>query len=371
VKNFDVAVVGAGPAGSLAACAAAKAGARVLLLERAPLREARCAGLVSLTTKDRLSVPPNLVLREIRGVRVFGPDGPVLELRAENPKAVVLDRTGLDRWLRQKAQEQGAEFWPVPLMAVERDLLHCGQERVTFAVLIGADGARSFVRKSLGLPGPAEELVGIQAVVEAELGDEVQVFLGIVPDFFGWAVPAEEGVSRVGLATTQGRAAPDLLRALLRAHFPGARVRKVQAGLIPIGPPARTAGENVLLVGNAAAQVKPLTGGGLAFLALCAPLGGELAAQGPEGPGRYEGSWRQMLGEELSLQLSARQAFLQLGPARIAEALRAMPRNLREFLAQEGEIDSFSLLPRKLRRRPDLWPGLLALLRWLPRELLG
>lgn len=370
MHRFDVVVVGGGPAGSLAAWAAAEAGAEVLLLERAPSREARCAGLVSLATKDRLSVPEELVLRRIFGVKVFGPDGPVLELRAEEAKAVVLDRTGLDRWLRREAEERGVQVWPRAARVVGPDFVDCGRERITFAVLIGADGARSLVGRSLGFPGPGEELVGIQALVEADLGDEVQVFLGPVRDFFGWAVPAEEGLARVGLATAQGRLAQDCLRALLRARFPGARVRQIQTGLIPLGPPARTIQGAALLVGNAAAQVKPLTGGGLAFIALCAPLAGKIAAQGPERLGTYEQGWREKVGEEIAFQLRWRAAFLRLGSGKIAEVLKHIPPELAAFLAQEGEIDSLSLLPRRLRSRPDLWPSLFSLLRWLPSALL-
>ncbi|MFN3346751.1 MAG: geranylgeranyl reductase family protein [Candidatus Bipolaricaulaceae bacterium] len=369
--RFDVVVVGAGPAGSLAARAAAQAGAEVLLLERAPRREARCAGLVSLSTQERLAVPENLVLRRILGVKVFGPDGLVLELRAENPKAVVLDRTGLDRWLRKEAEGRGVHVWPCAAQEVGPDFVRCGKERVTFAVLIGADGARSAVGQAFGFPGPGEELVGVQAVVEADLRDEVHVFLGPVPDFFGWAVPAEEGLTRVGLATSRGRTALARLRDLLEDRFPRARVRQIQTGLIPLGPPSRTVQGRTLLVGNAAAQVKPLTGGGLAFISLCAPLAGKIAAQGPERLQGYEQAWREAIGEEIAFQLKGRAAFLRLGPAKIAEALKHMPPRLANFLAQEGEIDSFSSLPCKLRRQPDLWPSLLALLRWLPAELWG
>lgn len=368
--RFDLVVVGAGPGGSLAALAAAKKGAKVLLVERAPLRQARCAGLVSLATKARLSPPERLVLRRILRARVFSPGGPVLELHAEEPKAVVLDRTGLDRWLRAKAQEHGVCLWHASVQAVEPGLLHCTNESVAFEVLIGADGARSLVRKSLGFPAPMEELVGIQAVVDGELDDEVHVFLGPVPDFFGWAVPAEEGLVRVGLATAQARTAPGRLHTLLQAHFPRAKVRCVQTGLIPLGPPARTVRERALLVGNAAAQVKPLTGGGLAFLSLCAPLAGKIAACGPEKLSCYERAWREKVGKEISFQLQARRAFLRLGPMKIAEALKAMPPELAEFLGKEGDIDSFSLLPSKLRRRPDLWLALLGLLRWLAQAFL-
>ncbi len=361
----DVAVVGGGPAGALAAWASAKRGAKTLLLERAPNARAACAGLVSPETAEALSVPKNLVLREIFALRVFSPKGKVYEIRGEKPKGLVLDRTGLNRWLRSQAEKAGAEILRTEALAVCGKTLVTKKEEVGFAVLLGADGARSFVAKALGLPLPGEILVGLQAEIRAELDDTVEVHFGIVPDFFAWAIPAEEGVCRVGLATSLGRKAISFLRDFLAQRFPKAEVLRIRAGLIPIGPPPRTAEKFVLLVGNAAGQVKPLTGGGLAFIARCAPLAGELAAQGEKALREYERAWRERVGEELEFGLRGRKLFLKLSPADLEQILGVLAQSkITRFLAKEGEIDHLSLLPRKLLRRPDLWPMLGAFTHW-------
>ena len=362
----DVAVVGGGPAGALAAWASAKRGAKTVLLERAPHAKAACAGLVSPETAEALAVPQNLILREIVAVRIFSPKGKIYEIRAEKPKGLVLDRTGLNRWLRGQAEKAGAEVLPAEALAIRGKTLVTKKEEVEFGVLIGADGARSFVAKALGLPSPGEILVGIQAETRAELGDTVEVHFGIVPEFFAWAVPAEEGVCRVGLATNFGRKAIFFLRNFLATRFPHAEILRVRAGLIPIGPPAQTAEKWAILVGNAAGQVKPLTGGGLAFIARCAPLAGEMAAQGEKALAEYEKAWRKLIGEELEFGLRGRQVFLKLSPADLEQILGLLAqRKMARFLAEEGEIDHLSLLPRKLLRRPDLWPLLGPLTRWL------
>ena len=119
-----------------------------------------------------------------------------------------------------------------------------------------------------------------------ELRDWVEVHFGVVPDFFAWAVPEKEGIAKVGLATAFGRQALPRLRYFLGKKFQGCEVISVRSGLIPIGPPQETSRARVILTGNAAAQVKPLTGGGLAFLSQCAPLAGRAAAFGEK---RYPG----------------------------------------------------------------------------------
>jgi flavin-dependent dehydrogenase len=175
-------------------------------------------------------------------------------------------------------------------------------------------------------------------------------------------VPAEEGTVRVGLATGSGREAGRLLGRFLNARFPKAQVVRQVGGLIPIGPPERTQGGRVLLVGDAAGQVKPTSGGGLYFLALCAGIAGEFAARGPEALPDYESRWRDEIGAELAFGLRARRVLARLSDQDIDRALAALDDpQLLSFLAQTADVDHPSRLVSAVLGRPRLWARFLPL----------
>lgn len=361
--------MGGGPAGAVAARAAARVGARVLVVERSPRRPPRCTGLVGPTTLDVLAPPPRLVVRELRAVRVVAPGGAAVELRAPDGRGYVLDRRGLDRWLLERAAEGGVEVWsPATAVGITGCRLHTTAGAVEFDVLIGADGAESAVRRWVGLPPPGELLVGVQAEVEARGGEEgVEVHLGhlVAPGGFAWVVPAEEGVMRVGLLTGARRDARSLLERFIARRFPDRAVLRREAGLVPIGPPATTSAGRTLVVGDAAGQVKPLSGGGILFGAIAAQIAGEVAAQGANALPAYEVRWRAELGAEIAFGLHGRRAFLVADHAldRLVSALNRPA--VHRLVAAEGDIDRPSRLVRAMLSRPGAWPALVPVIRVL------
>ncbi len=369
MEAFDVVVVGGGPAGAVAARTAARGGARVLLLERAPSRPLRCTGLVSPRFVDHFQVPPRLILRAIRGVCIVPPQGQPVELVSSQAKGYVLDRVGLDRWLLAQAEEAGVKVQRgVKATGLAGQVVHTSRGPVKFGFLIGADGPTSGVRRWAGFGEPSELLVGVQALVEGSCApDKVEVHLGqrVAPGFLAWVVPAEEGILRVGLATVDGRQAAQLLQKFLRHRFPGASVVGWATGLIPLGPPQEVARGQVLLVGNAAAQVKPLTGGGLLWGMWAAQWAGQAVLQ-PNAACWYTRRWRGTLGQEVLFGLRARQVFRTLTDEQLEQLVSLLREPaLARLLEKNFDLDFPARLVGTVLRRPTAWAQLARLLRTL------
>jgi len=381
-RAYDVGVVGGGPIGAVAARAAAAVGARVLLVEAGDGsgEPARCAGLVSPRAWEALGAPSDCVLREIRGGTLLAPGGPTLHLRASQTKALVIDRARLNRDLLARAGGAGVEIRThtraVSARAGSLAVETHRREELPVKIVIGADGPRSDVAGFFGLPRPGRLLEASQAVLDSDAvaADEVEILFGeaVAPGFFAWAIPAEPGRLRVGLATTPGHDPRALLDRLLVERYPGAVIARI-GGLIPIEPVARTVTDGALLVGDAAGQVKPTSGGGLYTGTLCGRIAGEIAGYaglaGRSDAGSldpYEQRWRAAIGDELRFGAAAHEVLSGFCDEEIDRAFAGLndPQILR-VIEQVGDIDYPSRLVRAFVGKQQLWPRLFLLLQSL------
>jgi geranylgeranyl reductase family protein len=378
MQRYDVIVVGAGPAGATAARVAARHGATVLLLEEHTQigRPIQCTGLLSLRGWRLARVPSSIIVREIRGVRVHSPDGSVYELGGDRVRAYVIDRDRFDQSLVERAAKAGVTVQTGtravalgPYENGERTLLTQtptgARQSLKASVVIGADGAHSLLAQHAGLPRPKKILLGLQALLEhqSQRSDFVEVFFGRrwAANFFAWSVPAAAGTARVGVATDQIYQAKLCFERLRREYHGSGKILTYQSGMIPIGPAARTVADGFLIVGDAAGQAKPTSGGGIYTGMLCGKIAGEVAARCALA-GRtearclreYERRWRAKLERELALGLKAHQILTQLTDDQIANALKLLPA-LRKLIERFGDIDYPSKIARELLKRPRLW----------------
>lgn len=378
MQRYDVIVVGAGPAGATAARVAARHGATVLLLEEHTQigRPIQCTGLLSLRGWRLARVPSSIIVREIRGVRVHSPDGSVYELGGDRVRAYVIDRDRFDQSLVERAAKAGVTVQTGtravalgPYENGERTLLTQtptgARQSLKASVVIGADGAHSLLAQHAGLPRPKKILLGLQALLEyqSQRSDFVEVFFGRrwAANFFAWSVPAAAGTARVGVATDQIYQAKLCFERLRREYHGSGKILAYQSGMIPIGPAARTVADGFLVVGDAAGQAKPTSGGGIYTGMLCGKIAGEVAARCALA-GRtearclreYERRWRAKLERELALGLKAHQILTQLTDDQIANALKLLPA-LRKLIERFGDIDYPSKIARELLKRPRLW----------------
>lgn len=377
----DVAIVGAGPIGLASARAAAEVGARTLVVEKKPdgSTPSCCTGLVSPRTLSTLGVTHNCILREIHALRIHLPSGRRVDLRSDQLKAVTIDRRELEQELLHNACEAGAVVrFNTEAIDASVGTLHLRSNAddliIRPAIIIGADGPRSRVASWFSLeqashfaPAAQVELDNVSVPI-----DHVNVFLGceVAPGFFGWSVPAEKGVLRVGLGVLPPHDPMAFLDRLLAEHYPAAHVRSRATGCIPLAPTLKSATPGALLVGDAAGHVKPLSGGGLYTGGLCAKIAGATAARiADQSPGSesssdllasYTARCLEAVGKEQAFGRSMRTHLSRLSDKDVeAVAVALDDRQLLQFLADEADIDFFHQLPDRLASEPRLWSTLL------------
>lgn len=298
----DLVVIGGGFAGAACARAAAAGGLRTLVLERRPwpARRVHTTGILVRELAEHWD-PPARITRRIDGVRLYGPGTHRLDLRSPGYYFLATDTEALLEWHRRQAIDAGAALrFGSAFRGARRSgglhIINDGELRARY--LVGADGARSRVAVDQGLGRNHQFLFGAEAdlppMAEVDPGC-LHVFLDgeLAPGYIGWVVP---GVDRTQVGVgCRLPAQLDLNRFLRRiAHvfgIPLPRPVGLRTGLIPCGGRVRRwHRDGVLLLGDAAGFVSPLTGGGIHPAVALGQQAGEAIARhiGADGapPGR-------------------------------------------------------------------------------------
>ncbi|MFB6215387.1 MAG: geranylgeranyl reductase family protein [Candidatus Aenigmatarchaeota archaeon] len=323
---YDLVVVGAGPVGSFLSWKFSEKGNRVLLLERDVVGEPlKCTGHISKELFNFIPYNEDIIQNEIeRGV--FHNNGKSYVFGDGKIQSYVVDRTGMDRFIAEKAVESGVELKNERFEGLRRGddeiLVMTDEGTYQTRMVAGCDGPMSDVRRSVNLPEPGMFLQGIFTKRRGvENKREVDIYLEASEDFFGWEVPENEK-TEYGLATSLGKNARDMLERFSRSQ--NFEVKEIHSGLIPLLPPRRTVTRGIFLCGDAAAQVKPFTGGGVIYGLTSALIASRVIdPKRPETSKLYEKAWRHKLGREIflgnqirkiySLPSSIRKMFLGLG----------------------------------------------------------
>ena len=320
---YDFVVVGAGPPGSRFARRAAAAGRDVLVVEKGTVGEPlACSGHVS---DDIWAFVPDdarerLLQNRVYGARfhVGGPDSRAYPFYKPEPVSNVIDRVELDRTLADAARDAGADVREghtvvsveerADRVTVEASVADGGTERFEARMVAGCDGPTSRVRRSLGLPEPDELLHGVLAFDDdPDDGDLVDVHL-TAPTFFAWRIPRGDAGVEYGLAAPPGEDVSARFDDLTDAY--GVTTDRFCSGAIPIGPPDRVTTDRAFLIGDAAAQTKPFTGGGILYGMTAADVAAEtIDPTDPDTLADYETGWREELGTEIRLGHAIRTCY--------------------------------------------------------------
>ncbi|HON81372.1 MAG TPA: NAD(P)/FAD-dependent oxidoreductase [Methanoregulaceae archaeon] len=376
MRTYDVVVIGAGPAGSMAARLCAGQGLSVCLIEEHGTigHPVQCAGLLSVPAFHECGVSRKSVLHEVSGARIRSAQGSELYFDAGRTRAVIVDRGMLDREMAMQAAGAGAE---VRLKTAYRGKSGSavrtrgvrGREEVGFRVLIAADGPGSPVARSLGMPRPPVFLAGLQAEIRRDMDQgAVELYPDASPEFFGWIIPIGAGRARIGLAGTQdvfGR-----FRAFYRGAGGGSIINLV-SGTIPLGVMERTYGHGTLFIGDAAGFPKPTSGGGVFTGVRSAAHAAAVAAEAIRKHDttdavlcEYEKRWKADFGRELALGIRFFRLRQQLSPADIDRLIAVLDDPAtRAEICRYGDMDRPGAIIRRLLRNPKVVPVLGILLR--------
>lgn len=335
---YDVVVIGAGPAGTFCAQKTAEAGLSTLLLEEHESAGlfVNCTGIIGAEAFRRLDLPTEPILSSLQPVTFYAPSGHSFLYDPGHPLAHIVSRLQFDQALASRAKAAGARFrfgYHARLLRVDSDAVEIRQREddpqpVRARAAVIATGFGSNLPMQAGLYGPKEIVYGAQAEVEMEGLRDVEIYLGrdIAPEAFGWVVPLQPGMARVGLVAA--REAPVHFQKLL-AHpniRPRIRTSKPKMLLSPV--PIQTIDcsytDRILVVGEAAGQVKTTTQGGIYYGMLCADVAAETLREAARRDDYsadvlrgYEQTWTHLIGQELKMGLDLRKIFARLSDEQI------------------------------------------------------
>lgn len=273
-----VAIVGAGPAGSLLAHDLARGGARATVFDPSHPREKPCGGALTPSAVRLLPPAPDgdpLPARPVHSCRFESGEGPAVDVALERP-VLVASRLLLDAWLLRRAVEQGARHRAERVVAVDEDggLRVAGGPRERFDVVVGADGASSLVRRTLlGSTAPSRLSMAGGWIAEGDAPMLVRFTPGL-PGYL-WVFP-REGHVEVGIGAPLGHVPTRELFRRLDAEAardfphlaPPGRARQAHVIPCPDEDPEsirQIAGPRWALVGDAAALADPVTGEGIQY----------------------------------------------------------------------------------------------------------
>ncbi len=322
--NDHVVIIGAGPAGNYAAYLLAKKGYDVSVYENHSIigRPIQCTGILTSTIYDIYDVPKEVIVNKAKSTRVFSPSGSHVNINLKGD--IIVDRYLFDKSIADKAKDAGAEYFlDSQFLGLENGSANSnvlviktkdGKIKSSYDYLIGADGPNSAVAKSAGFFSKRKFFAGIQAVFKLDSDSSIIEFYPYVGQL-GWVTPENSNVARIGIASY---ASVDNIKVnnprLIFENFCRKRlgdywkskIIEWQSGPIPVyDPNIIIEKDNIFTIGDAAAQVKATTAGGI----IQGMNAAECVSRSIETGKSYTRLCNKKIGRELNTSLFIRNVF--------------------------------------------------------------
>ncbi len=342
-SHYNVAIIGAGPAGATAARYAAEDASTILIEKKKTIGvPVQCAGFLPKYDEleelmpdaglpDTFHYPSSCVYTETKCQRFIAPTGDSKEFDVE---ANVLDRKRFDQYLAERAVSAGADLRiGTRVTAIDGNSIEIagmwGSHTITADVIIGADGPSSIVAKAAKLPGVEDDPMGVAHAIAYDMtgveidNEAIEMHFGrnFVPGGYAWIVPHGGASANVGMGIRKAMCEPgvtfrDYLHRFIWEHpiasekLEGGKVTSVIAGMVPVGgAPAKTCTGNVMIAGDAAGHLIATNGGGIPTAMVAGKIAGETAADVVNGRcavDAYESRWKSEIGMQITTSVYVR-----------------------------------------------------------------
>jgi digeranylgeranylglycerophospholipid reductase len=296
-------------------------------------------------------LPSEIVENTFYGAVFHSPKGKKFSIRFSSPVTCAVNRVLFDKYIAGIAENAGTNYFRNSMgesLIVENGfvkgvIIRHGktEEKFLAKVVIDAEGVPSRILRQSGLATFNSHMLvkAVQAEVEDVKDTEtgmVEVFLGkdYAPGFYAWLMPKGDGKAKVGLAAKVGNPKELLRRFMLKHPKASKRLRRakiLQTSFHSItlgGPIPKTFSNGFLVVGDAASQVKPTTGGGVIFGMTCARVAAEVACEAlrkndvsQESLSIYQKRCEEILGLDVNVMLKAREILDAMPDDKIDDAI--------------------------------------------------
>lgn len=311
----------------------------------------RASGILSIYGLDRIGVDYSKAIVNTLDGAILYVGKKSLKIKAKHPKAYVLDRKVLAQICAKEAKASGAEI--VLNSRLERDSL---KELASNSIIVGADGAVSNVASAFGFPKIGEYVLTYKAEYEnSGITDINSAELFFSMDrkqrFFGWTVPYSKNVLEIGIGESMHskRNSFNAFKSFINSSYLNERIANANrisghASIIPLEARKKTVNGNVLLVGDAAGQVKATTGGGIIFGTMCAKIAASVIKENIEKGTSllaYERLWRKRYGLDLMLHRIIHNYYSSMSQRSFELVFRMSQLiGLESLLGKYGDMDS-------------------------------